>query len=108
MEVGTRVSLKVATKVFFRSKNTLKIEILRLIFWGRNGGGGLEDWDVYDKFGIITPSPAKYHVEVSAPFSMKAVTKACLRGKNSSENLDFQATFLKQKRRSATKKLEQL
>ena len=47
-----------------------------------------------------------YHLEVRAPASLKAGTKASLRGKTNSENFDFQATFLKRKRRSKTKKTD--
>ena len=38
------------------------------------------------------------------PISLKAATKSSLQGKKNSESLGFQATFLKQKRRSAIKK----
>ena len=41
---------------------------------------------------------------MGAPVSLKAATKSSLQGKKSSESLGFQATFLKQKRRSAIKK----
>ena len=41
---------------------------------------------------------------MGVPVSVKAATKASLRGKKNSENLEIQATFLKQKRRSETKK----
>ena len=39
LEIGARVSLKVITKVFFRDKKPVKIEIFRLLFQGKNGGG---------------------------------------------------------------------
>ena len=37
LEVGARVSLNVATKVIFRGKKTLKIEIFKLLFKAKNG-----------------------------------------------------------------------
>ena len=40
-----------------------------------------EDWRVSDIFGIITPYSTIYHLEVDAPVSLKAATKASLRGK---------------------------
>ena len=40
------------------------------------------------------------------PFSLKAATEVSLRGKQTSENLDFQATFLEPKWKNATKKME--
>ena len=65
-----------------------------------------DDWSVSDNFEIATSCLAMYHLEVRAPASLKAGTKASLRGKKNSENLDFQATFLKQKRGSKTKKID--
>ena len=46
-----------------------------------------------------------YFLEVSADVSKKVVTKNPFRDKKKYENLDFYVIFLKQKRRSATKKL---
>ena len=48
------------------------------------------------------------YLQVVVPASLKATTKASLKcRKKISENLEFQAIFLKQKRRSATKKVEE-
>ena len=44
-----------------------------------------EDWRVSDIFGIITPYSTIYHLEVDAPVSLEAATKASLRGKKSLE-----------------------
>ena len=63
---------------------------------------------VFDKFGIMTPCSATYNLEVGAPVSVKAAIIASLKVKKKTENLDFQATFLKQKQRSATIKMEWL
>ena len=38
------------------------------------------DCNFYDKFGITTHCSATYYLEVGAPVSMKAATKASLRG----------------------------
>ena len=65
-----------------------------------------EDWNVSDTFGIITLCSATYHLEVGASISLKAATKASFRRQKNSENSDFQVTFLKQKGRSAIKKME--
>ena len=54
-----------------------------------------EEWNVSDGFGIVAPCSATYHLELVAPISLKAATKASVRGKKNSEDLDFQATFLK-------------
>ena len=40
-----------------------------------------QDWNDSDKFGFITPCSAIYHLEVGAPVSLKAATKASLGGK---------------------------
>ena len=37
----------------------------------------LEDWNVSDTFGIITPCSTKYHLELGEPVSLKAAAKAC-------------------------------
>ena len=107
LEVGPRISLKVATKVLFRGKKKL----LNLRFSDYFSKAGTEeydqdDWSVSDNFEIATSCLATYHLEVRAPASLKAGTKASLRGKTNSENFDFQATVLKQKRRSKTKKTD--
>ena len=39
------------------------------------------DCNFYDKFGITTHCSATFYLEVGAPVSMKAATKASLRGK---------------------------
>ena len=36
-----------------------------------------ENCSLTDKFGIITPCSATYHLEFGAPVSLKAVTKGC-------------------------------
>ena len=112
LKVGKCVSLSVPTKVFLEVKKTWKFEkLLNLKFLDyfsktKTEECDQEDWSVSNKFGIITPCTATYHIEVGAPASMKAATKASLRVKKISENLlDFHATFLKPKRRSDTNKI---
>ena len=45
-------------------------------------------------------------MEAVARVSLKLVTKGSFRGEENLENLDSQAIFLKQKRRSATEKID--
>ena len=59
-----------------------------------------------NRFGIIIPCLAKYFLDVGALVSLKVTTKTSFRDKNYFENLDFQGNFLKQQRRSATKKIK--
>ena len=51
--------------------------------------------NVFDQFGIAIPCSATYFLEVSVRFSLKVATKQSIRGKKNSQNLDFQAVFLK-------------
>ena len=66
----------------------------------------MEEYDqklrkVFDQFGITIPCSATYFLEVGARFSLKVATNSFLRGKR---NLAFLVVFVKQKRRSVTKK----
>ena len=81
LEVGAGISLKVATKVFFRRKKTLKIEIFRLLYKAETEECDQEDWSFSDKIGIITPCSSTYHLELGAPVSLKLTTKASFGGK---------------------------
>ena len=65
----------------------------------------LKNSSVSDKRRINTTWSASHHVEVGAPVTLNAATKASLRSKRKSEKLDSQAIFLKQKRRSETKNI---
>ena len=62
-------------------------------------------WNVPDCFGIITPCSATYHLKVGAPISLKAATKASLRGKKL-QKLRVLDCFSKQKRKSEIKIME--
>ena len=48
-----------------------------------------QDLSVFDTFEIIIPCPVPYHLDVGAAVSLEVTTKASLRGKKISENLDF-------------------
>ena len=61
-----------------------------------------------DKFGITIRCSATYFLEAGVRVSLKAATKGSLGGKKKSENLDFTVVFLKQKRRSVSKKYRSL
>ena len=50
---------------------------------------------------MTTSCSATYFPKVDESFSLKVATKASF-GSKKTENLDFQATFLKQKRKRAT------
>ena len=55
---------------------------------------------------MFIPCSATYFLELGACLSLKLATKQSFRDKKNYVNLDLQAIFLKQKRRSATKKIE--
>ena len=95
MEVGTRVSLQVATKGSIRDKKTLKIQIFSLFFSSKNGGVRPKSLNYFDQFGITIPCSATYFLEVGACFSLKVATKGSIRDKKDSEELDFYIAFLK-------------
>ena len=70
-------------------KKILKLRFLDNFFKGEGDKCDQEDWNVSDSFGIITPCSATYHPEVKAPISLKAATKASLRGKTTPKTLIF-------------------
>ena len=93
MEVGARVSLKVATKVSIRGKKLQKFRICGCFSITKT-----EEWDqkvcnLFYQFGISLSCSATYFLEVGARVSMKLATKGSIRGKKS-ENLDFSVVFL--------------
>ena len=63
-----------------------------------------EHFSASDISEIITPCLATYHLEVGTPVSLNLPTKASFGNKKNSGNLNFEATFPKQERRSGTKK----
>ena len=63
-------------------------------------------WNTFDQLGISIPCSDTNFLEVGARVSLKVATKGFFRGKKNSENLAFLIIFVKQKRRSATKKSE--
>ena len=68
LEVGARVSLKVATRVFFRCKKPVKLENwearIRELRIREAEECDQEDWSVSEISGIITPCSGTYHLEV--------------------------------------------
>ena len=95
--------MEAATKVFLEVKKLLKLRLFDYFLHARTEVCDQEDWSVFDKFGIKNTCSSTDHLEVSAPTSLIAATKASLISKNS-ENLDFQAIFLNKNRRSVSKK----
>ena len=86
--------LKVATKGSFRDKKKLlKFRFLDYFPKTKTEDFYQEDWSVSDTFIIIPPFSATYHLEEGAPVLLKANTKASLKSKKYSENVDIQVTF---------------
>ena len=56
-----------------------------------------KDWSVSDKFWSIIPCSATYNREMGSPVSLKATTKAWLRGKKKLLKLRFSGYFSKAK-----------
>ena len=81
LEVGARILLKVATKVFLELKKLLKLWFLDYFYKAKTEECDQEDWSVSYKFEITTPCSATYHLEGGAPFSLKVPTKVCFVGK---------------------------
>ena len=79
----------------FKREKTLKTMIFRLLFLSKNGEVRSKKWSDCNKFGMSRSCSVTYFPKVGECFSLKIPTK---------EN--FEATFLKQKLRSATKKFE--
>ena len=49
---------------------------------------------------------AQYYLEMSAHVPQKVATKSFFKGKNTQKKIDFKCTFLKEKGRNSTKKVE--
>ena len=81
LEVGARVSLKVATEVFLEIKKLLKFRFLDYFSKAKTEECDQEDLSVSDTFGIVTPCSATYHLDVRTPVSLKLATKASFGGK---------------------------
>ena len=60
----------------------------------------------FHQFVITLPGSATYFLEVGARVSIKVTIKMSLRGKKNSGNSNFMVVFLKQKRRTASKKFK--
>ena len=83
LEVGARVSLKVATKVSPRCKKDWKFRFFGTFSIAKTKECRLNVTNVFDQFGISIPCPATYFLEVGAGISLKVVTKGSIRGKKS-------------------------
>ena len=99
-DVGAHFSLKAS----FRGKKLLKFRFLGCCSKSKTEDDDQKDWSYSNKFGIIKACSATYHLEVGSTISLQVATKACFWGKKNFEKQGFYATFLKQKRSSATKK----
>ena len=73
--------MKAATKDFLEVKKFLKLRLLDTFSEAKTEECDQEDWSVFNKFGIMIPCQATDHLEVGAPVSPKAATKASLRCK---------------------------
>ena len=105
-EVGTRVSLKVATKGSVRGEKLWKFSFLGCFSEAKTEKYNQKVWNVFDQFGVGKPCSTTYFLQVGARNSLKLATKWFLRCKKSSENWAFQVALLNQERSNATKKFE--
>ena len=62
-------------------KVLLKLRFLDYFSKAKTENCDQEDWSVCDRFGIITPCSATYHLVVSGPVSLNLTTKASFGGK---------------------------
>ena len=81
LEVGARLSLKIATKGSTR--------FLGCFSKDKTEECDLKVGNAFDQFGIAIPFLATYFLEVRARVSLKVATKGSIRGKENSQNLDF-------------------
>ena len=81
MQVGARVSLKVATKGSLRGKKLWKFRISGCFSKAKMEECYQNVWKVFYQFGIIIPCSAIYFLDVRVHFSLKVATKGFLRVK---------------------------
>ena len=81
LEVSAHVSLKVATKDYFRCKNSKDLALLFLSSKLKTWECDQKGWSVFDQFAIIISSSATNFLETDARVSLKVATKGPLRGK---------------------------
>ena len=74
LEIGPRVSLKVATKFLLVVKILLKLRFLEYFSRAKKEECDHKSSSVPDKFGINTTCSTSYYLEVTAPVSLKAAT----------------------------------
>ena len=94
------VRARVLFKGFLEVKNLLKLKFLDYFSKRKTEECDQEDSSVSDTFEIITPSSPTYYLNKWHPFQW--ATKASFWGRKT-ENLNFEATFPKQKRSRAPK-----
>ena len=81
LEVGARVSLKVATKGSLGGKNILKIKFLGCFSKAKTQECEQKVWNIFDQLGITIRCSPTYFLKVGARVSLKVATKVCLAGK---------------------------
>ena len=81
LEVSSHVLLKVATKDYFRCKNSKDLALLFLSSKLKTWECDQKGWSVFDQFAIIISSSATNFLETDARVSLKVATKGPLRGK---------------------------
>ena len=82
LEMGAPVSLKVATKASFGGKKKLiKLRSSASLSKEETEECNQEEWNVSDKFWIVTPCSDTYHLEVGAPVSLKVINETYFGGK---------------------------
>ena len=102
LQVSAHVSLKVATKDYFRYQEKMKFNFLVCFSKAKTEVCHQKILNVFNQFGtfnyIFSGSRSARFIESSHQMSLLEVKNY--------ENLDFYVVFLKQKGRSATKKIE--
>ena len=81
LEVGARVSLKLATKGFLRCKKLWKLNFSGCFSKAKTEECDQKVWNVFDQFGVGKPCSTTYFLEVGARVSLKLATRGFLRGK---------------------------
>ena len=92
LEVGARLSLKLATKLSFRGKELSEFRFSGYFSKPKTEECDQKNWRFSNKFGMLMLGSNTYFLEVSAHVSMKVANKGSFRGKKS-ENLAFLRLF---------------
>ena len=81
LEVGARLSLKVATKGFITDKKIWKLRFLSYFSKGKTEECDQKVWNIFDQFDITIPCSDTYFLEVGARVLLEVATKSFIRGK---------------------------